>query len=302
VGLDEGFLRAYVLALGLTVPQADQPIAGEDDVEAARLLAHVIDKGLPEEGLLEAARVSGQWLPALAQTVVRLVGETFLHPGDSELDVALRYRAVAEELRPLLARMLDHHLTQHLRQAIRSAVLTQEQVASGSMPAVSEVSVAFADLSGFTRLGARVTADEIGRVAGRFAALVTEVVAAPVRVVKFIGDAAMLVSPDPAALLRTLLRLVEVVDGEGDELPALHAGAAYGPAVSRAGDWFGHPVNLASRLASVARPGTVLADSALRAAAGDGFSWTRLPRRHLHGVAGLTVLHRLRGTRDALAP
>jgi len=141
----------------------------------------------------------------------------------------------------------------------------------------------------------------VGRVAGRFAALVTEEVAPPVRVVKFIGDAAMLVSSDPAALARTLLRLVDAVDSEADVLPALHAGAAHGAAVSRAGDWFGHPVNLASRIAAVARPGTVLADSALREAAGEGFSWSRVPRRHLRGIPGHTVLHRLRGTRDPVS-
>ena len=142
----------------------------------------------------------------------------------------------------------------------------------------------------------QVSPDEMGRIAGRFAALVTGAVAPPVRVVKFIGDAVMLMSWEPAALLRTLLRLVEVVDGDADELPPLHGGAAHGPAVSRAGDWFGHAVNLASRITAVARPGTILADGALRRAAGDGFVWTRLSPRHLRGVEGHTVLHRLRGT------
>jgi adenylate cyclase len=301
-GVDEGLLRAYVSALGLAMPREDLPLAGEEDLEAARVLARVLEAGLPAEGLLEAARISGQWLPALAQTMVRMVGEAFLRPGDTELDVARRYRAVAEELRPLLGGMLEHHLTQHLRQAIRSEVLSHTQVASGATAPTEPVAVAFADLSGFTRMGARIPPDELGRIASRLVTLTTESLVPPVRAVKYLGDAAMLVSPDPAALLDTLLRLTAAVDVEGDELPPLHAGAAFGPAVSRAGDWFGHTVNLASRIADVARAGTVVGDTALREAAGDGYVWARLPRRHLRDVPGRVELHRLRGPRVRQSP
>jgi adenylate cyclase len=301
-GVDEGLLRAYVSALGLALQGIDLRVAGEEDLEAARVLARVIEAGLPAEGLLEAARISGQWLPALAQTMVRMVGEAFLRPGDTELDVARRYRAVAEELRPLLGGMLEHHLTQHLRQAIRSEVLSHTQVAFGATPATEPVAVAFADLSGFTRLGARIPPDEVGRIASRLVTLTTEALVPPVRAVKYLGDAAMLVSSDPAALLHTLLRLTAAVNAEGDELPPLHTGAAYGQAVSRAGDWFGHTVNLASRIADVARAGTVVGDSALREATGDDYVWTRLPRRHLRGVPGRVELHRLRGPRAQQSP
>jgi adenylate cyclase len=301
-GLDEGFLRAYALAMGLPLARGDHPIASDDDIDAARLLSRAVQAGLPPEGLLEVARISGQWLPALSQALVRLVGGTFLRPGDTEIDVALRYRAVAEDLRPLLARIIDHHLTQHLRQAIRSEVLSHVQVATGRMPEVDQVAVAFADLSGFTRLGTRVAPEEMGRVAGRLAILTTEAVSPPVQVVKFVGDAAMLVSSDPHALLRTLLRLLESVDAEDGDLPRLHAGAALGPAVSRAGDWFGHPVNLSNRIAAVARPGSVLGDAALRSATGDVMRWSRLPRRHLRGVPGHTMLYRLRGPGAAQGP
>jgi adenylate cyclase len=296
-GVDEHLLRAYATALGLTLPAADLPEAGEEDVEAARVLARVVQAGLPPDGLLEMARISGQWLPALAQTVVRMVGEAFLRPGDSELDVARRYRAVAEELRPLLGQTLEHHLTQHLRQAIRSEVLSHSQIAGGRGSAVEPVAVAFADLSGFTRLGARTPPDEVGRVAGRLATLVAEAVVPPVRPVKYLGDAAMLVSPDPVALLDSLLRLCAAVDAERETLPPLHAGAAFGPAVPRAGDWFGHTVNLASRIADLARAGTIVGDSALREATATGYEWTRLPRHRLRGVPGRVDLHRLRGPR-----
>ena len=64
---------------------------------------------------------------------------------------------------------------------------------------------------------------------------------------KLIGDAVMLVSPEPEPMLESTLRLVEIA-GEDEDFPPLRAGIACGQAVHRWGDWFGTPVNLASRL------------------------------------------------------
>ena len=63
----------------------------------------------------------------------------------------------------------------------------------------------------------------------------------------------MFVCPEPGLLLRVVLDLVNVAADEG--LPRLRVGVAAGEAVTRAGDWFGRPVNLASRITAVARPG-----------------------------------------------
>ena len=66
----------------------------------------------------------------------------------------------------------------------------------------------------------------------------------------------MFVSTDAAALLRVALELVAAAEEE--DLPQLRVGLAAGSAVRRAGDWFGSPVNVASRVTAVARPGAVL--------------------------------------------
>ena len=53
-------------------------------------------------------------------------------------------------------------------------------------------------------------------------------------------------------------------------------GAASGMAVSREGDWFGSPVNLAARVTGAARPGSVLVAEPTREAIGDhdAFTWS----------------------------
>jgi adenylate cyclase len=114
----------------------------------------------------------------------------------------------------------------------------------------------------------------------------------PVRLVKTIGDAAMYVSPDPGALVAVALSLCESVK-EAD-LPTLRAGIAFGPALLRAGDYYGHAVNLSSRVTGVARPGSVLCTQEVRDAAPDAFDWSYAGRHRLKGISGAVPLHRAR--------
>jgi adenylate cyclase len=88
-----------------------------------------------------------------------------------------------------------------------------------------------------------------------------------VQFVKTIGDAVMLLCADPVPLFNAVLDLVAVAATEG--LPRLRIGVSSGAAVSRAGDWFGSPVNVASRVTGAARAGTVFVAESTRDAIGD---------------------------------
>jgi adenylate cyclase len=156
------------------------------------------------------------------------------------------------------------------------------------------MAVCFADLSDFTRLGEVAPVEEVGAVAGRLAGLASEVAGGPVRLVKTIGDAAMLVSPEPPALVEAALSLVDAADAEGEDFPQLHAGVALGPVVSRGGDWYGHTVNVASRIAAIARPASVLCEDAVHEAAPEAFRWSFAGERRLKGVKRPVRLWRAR--------
>jgi adenylate cyclase len=94
-------------------------------------------------------------------------------------------------------------------------------------------------------------------------------------------------------LLHAVLDLIDVA-AEND-LPPLRVGVASGLAVSRAGDWFGSPVNVASRVTAEARPGTVMVADSSRDAAGNasGFEWTPAGTRRLKGVSDEVKLFRV---------
>ena len=88
----------------------------------------------------------------------------------------------------------------------------------------------------------------------------------------------MLVSPEPDALLDAALALVEAADEEGEGFPLLRAGVATGEAMARGGDWFGRPVNLASRITAVAYPAACCARPTSARRSGDGLPLVRCRR------------------------
>ena len=71
------------------------------------------------------------------------------------------------------------------------------------------------------------------------------------------------------ALIATLQTLVASVAKEGEHFPDVRVGVADGPATTRGGDWFGAPVNVASRVTEIARPGRILATEEVRDLAPD---------------------------------
>src|SRR4029450_5172937 len=115
-----------------------------------------------------------------------------------------------------------------------------------------------------------------------------------VRLVKTIGDAALLVGPDSHTMLELALDLVAAAAAEAEAFPQLPVGMAAGAALSRAGDWYGRPVNIASRVTAIARPGSVLATREVRDAVCGAYRWSSAGARSLKGVDGPVRLYRAR--------
>ena len=147
---------------------------------------------------------------------------------------------------------------------------------------------------GFTQLGETLDPTALGAVTGRLGELAASVVEPPVRLVKMIGDAAMVVGPEPAPVVEAALALVEAAEDEGEDFPLLRAGVASGQALARAGDWYGRPVNLASRVTAIARPASVLVTEPVREALADVYAWSFAGERRLKGIDDRVKLYRCR--------
>lgn len=291
-GLDVALLQRLHRAAGMVrVEDPDKVVLARADAESVLAAARLIDVGLDPSQVTLIVRLLMEGLSATAMTMRHAAMGALLHPGATELELAQALEAMAQQVQPLVGPMVDALMRLALRNYLDTEAINIFERTTGKLPGARDVAVAFADLVGFTQLGEELAPEELGLIAGRLAELAREVVTSPVQFVKTIGDAVMLVSTDPLKLLITVLDLVEyAADGN---FPRLRVGIAFGSAVSRSGDWYGSPVNLASRVTSAAAPGTVRVAESARTAIGDAppVEWTFVEARLLKGIRGEVRLY-----------
>jgi adenylate cyclase len=293
-GVDLASLVSMRRAMGLPIPADDDPVYTQADLDSVQMGQQFREAGISEEEILDLLRTLGRGLSQAAETMRTLVLRLVLEPGLSEQDLAQRFAYAASQLSPTLGPLITNLLTLHLRQMAEGEAINAAERIGGRLPGSREIAVCFADLVGFTRLGEEVPPDELGRLAGRLEALATEVIEPPVRLIKTIGDAVMLTSAESGPLIDAALALIDAADAEGENFPQLRAGVAVGAALSRAGDWFGRPVNLASRITGMARPGSVLAEREVRESTREDYRWSYAGERRLRGVREAVPLYRAR--------
>jgi adenylate cyclase len=292
-GLDFDFLVEARRAIGAPAVKPDERVLTEADFNLARHAAALMQAGLSREGFLELTRVMSQSMAKVAASLTSVLGEELLHPGDTERDLGLRYADTLRSLGPLAAPALGDMLNLHMRETIRNAVVGEAELRSGHLPGAQPVTVGFVDIVGFTRLGEEIPPEDLGELVHKFERAVDEATEPPVRLVKTIGDAAMLVAPNPKPLVDTVLELVEGSRDAG-ELPLLRGGVSSGEALQRAGDYYGRPVNLASRLTSFARRGSVVASKDVHDAVPDGYAWSFAGNRRFKGLGEEVPVYRVR--------
>lgn len=287
------FLRDSRRAMGLAVPNADERLFAEADVDMARTIWGFVAMGAPREQVLNSVRVVGRGLSHAAHSIRELLAAAWFRSGVSEQTLATRAVEAAEQLLPLAGPMLQNMLRWHLLEQIRQEQITMGQVrAAGSeLPGNHHIAVCFADLVGFTGLGEQATVDRVGEVATALEQLAGEVIAPPVQIVKTIGDAVMLVSFETEALVEAALRLVERAEARSRSgFPPLRAGITCGTAVNRSGDWYGRAVNLASRVTGAAPAGVVACTSEVSDAVGEHYRFIPLGERRLKGIEDPVLL------------
>jgi adenylate cyclase len=285
-GVDHDVADVLWRALGFPDVPPDDNAYTEEDVRALAIAA---------EGI---GRLEGERRAAAVEAIVRearMVSAHLTQVAEIEVDamaemqgLGLRRQTFEEALERGLERSgMAWLLLYGLRRRLDDVLRRRLTLESGDRPTLA---VGFVDLVGFTRIGGSLPDDEFAGLLSRFESLASDIVTeAGGRVVKLIGDEAMLVCPTPAGAARAAL---EILAATGVlELPPARAGLAFGPLLARGGDYFGPAANLASRLIVGAQPGTVVVDrrlaEALRADA--TFSLTELGRRTVKDVGEIEL-------------
>jgi adenylate cyclase len=296
-GLDLELLERMMRAVGL--PRVDDPdsvVFPKSDGEAFGSAQKFLALGITPDQVVLVLQVLAEGLTRAADVMRYAALAAVLKPGATELDTAKASEALVEQVAPMLGPMIEDTLRLQLMHVMETEAVTTTERADGiPLPGARLVTIAFADLVGFTRLGEIVPPEDLEKLAHRLADLAREVAVPPVRYVKSIGDEVMLVSSDPAAMLDAVLDLLDATEVDED-FPRLRVGLATGLAVSRAGDWFGNSVNLASRVTGAARPGAILVAESTYDAIGDvdRVNWSFAGARRLKNIKDEVKLFRAR--------
>jgi adenylate cyclase len=199
-------------------------------------------------------------------------------------DVADATAQVAGELVPMIEELQSYVWRRHLvAAAARILPVSADNPASDTMVA------GFADIVGFTSLSRSTSEQDLADLVERFESVTAGVIAENGgRVVKTIGDEVLFVVQSPVKAARIALALNAWHDKEQD-FPQLRIGMAHGRVISWLGDVYGPIVNVASRLTSVARPGTIVVVRHLAGALEDdeSFSMRKLRRVSVRGYSRL---------------
>lgn len=296
-GLDLELLERMMRAVGL--PRVDDPdsvVFPKSDGDAFGSAQKFLELGITPDQVVLVLQVLAEGLTRAADVMRYTALAAVLKPGATELDTAKASEALVEQVAPMLGPMIEDTLRLQLMHVMETEAVTTTERADGiPLPGARLVTIAFADLVGFTRLGEIVPPEDLEKLAHRLADLAREVAVPPVRYVKSIGDEVMLVSSDPVAMLDAVLDLLDATEVDED-FPRLRVGLATGMAVSRAGDWFGNSVNLASRVTGAARPGAILVAESTHDAIGDvdRVNWSFAGARRLKNIKDEVKLFRAR--------
>ncbi len=272
-GVDVELARRLWRALGLPAVEDDEVAFDDDDVAALAALRRVIALGIPEDELVTMARVYGEALARIADAHTRVFKRHVLDPhGDADTQ---RVDQLVPELLDAGEVALRNALRRHQSVAMQRLLVRPE--------AGDEACAGFVDLVDFSRIAEDLSGVDLSELVSRFEDVAIEVCAdRDVRLVKVLGDAAMLVSPDAAAAVAAAVEIVRRV-GDDRVLPDARAGLDRGPLVALGGDYFGHAVNVAARATAFARPGTVVVSRAVLDAV-PGLDVGRIGPQRLKGV------------------
>jgi adenylate cyclase len=289
-GIDEALIQRLISGLGTT--QEHTGSVSEDDLQLLRYVAAVLHSGLPLVALLlQLVRVYGQAMARVADAEVRLfhlyVHEPLMRSGLTGVETAEQMNAISRQALPLAGPVLDQIHQRYLQFfAEQDVVGHMESDLDGTAIDLGRmrVAIAFADLTGYTRM-----TEELGELTAvdaveRFVEAVEATLRDDARVIKTIGDEVMIIGTDASALTDWAVGFQTMQTERPLPRVAVHAGVA----LYRDGDYYGRDVNIAARVAARAAGGEVLVTRPVVEIAGSHLESERIGEVTLKGFSDST--------------
>lgn len=279
VSVDE--IRRLWRALGFAEVN-DDTVYTRADVEAVVRVFSTVDSGaISFDTAVKLVRALGQTMAKLADwevaTLLDRVEEMAKAEESSRMDSAAE---LLEQVNPAFEELLTYAWRRHLA----AAVSRMEALGEADEDLhTTHVTVGFADIVSFTALSNTLDEDRIGDLVEVFEARCSDVVSnLGGRVIKSIGDSVLFVADRALAGVEIGEGIIRVI-GRDPRMPDVRVGVASGSVVTRMGDVFGPPVNMAARLTAVARRNRIIIDQATADLLPGQFITRRLPARPVRG-------------------
>ena len=262
-GLQEALIERIWTGLGFPRHQLEN--LTDEDVQATRYIASVVDAGFPLVAFLQLVRVYGQAVARIADAEVRLfhlyVHEPLMRDGVPGLEMAEEMEDLARDLLPLASPIMDFVHQRYLQHFVEQDMVGHMEVDLDEKEELGRVrvAIAFVDLAGYTRFTEEAGEEEAFSLVERFIDAVTDTLPDGARVVKTIGDEVMVVGQDVQALTDWAVGFQRLYR----DRPTPRIGVHTGVVLYRDGDYFGREVNLSARVVARARGGEVIVTDAV---------------------------------------
>jgi adenylate cyclase len=260
-----GLVQAVYEAIGFASPSMKAGVR-EGDRDLIQLVTRFVRAGADVRPTLRLLRVYADSLRRIAQAEAELyeaqIEEPLRRSGRDERELLEFGARFGEKVLGLLEHAITDIYLRHrehvwIEHSINHAEIAMER--AGLFEKVERPpAICFVDLTGYTRL----TEEQGDEVAARLAVNLSTLVEDASRQhggrpIRWLGDGGMFHFKDPGPAVLAGLDMVEATPRAG--LPPMHIGIHAGPVIFQDGDVYGRTVNLASRIASHAAAGQVLA-------------------------------------------
>jgi len=272
--------RARWRALGFPEADDDDVAFTQADVDALRVTQELVGLGVIDSDTEQAfIRTIGRTFARLAEWQVRAFLGSIDADDLDEGDPAGQLEEL-QKVVPLGERVQAYVWRRHLVNAATRLLMTDSDDAD-----VAPMCVGFVDIVGYTTRSRHMTRTELTDMVERFEEVTTGLITDHHgRVVKTIGDEVLFELDDAKEAALLALELLDEHEDD-DSFPEVRIGIAHGDVLHHMGDVFGPVVNVASRLTSVARPGSAVIDREMAEALRDDED-LRLKRMRRTSVKG----------------
>jgi len=301
LGIPEQEAQAVMRAAGLPMPRLDAH-ARLDEVAAFEQYAAIRSLPIPVDARLHAMRVTGESMRRVTEVQAQLFRDHVVDPlleayredlnraNDLIGEISGRANNTISGLTSwVYQRYLEHETVKSVTERMEAAMTGSSLTASRPR----DPSVVFVDLVGFTVLSADSGDREAADLAQHFADHLLDVTGTfGGRLVKTMGDGAMLFFDSGSQAVAACLRLQRDLSGQG--FPPIRVGINRGPVVAQAGDFYGNTINVAARITDYARPREVLVSASVLPDGAEGVDLEEIGEVTLKGVALPVRLYRAR--------